>query len=129
MKIAKCENNHYYDADKYKSCPHCREMKNGSYSAEIQFDKTEALTELIDTGHKADDEVTVAYYSNTIQTNPVVGWLVCTKGAGFGESHSLKSGRNFVGRDSSMDVVLSGDKSISRNKHAIIVYDPKAGSL
>lgn len=48
------------------------------------------------------------------------------EGNPFGESFHLKSGRNFVGRDKSMDVVLDGDKTISRQKHAIIVYDPKS---
>ena len=26
MKVVKCDKNHYYDADKYETCPHC---KNG----------------------------------------------------------------------------------------------------
>lgn len=27
MKVIKCENNHFYDADKYGSCPHCAAQK------------------------------------------------------------------------------------------------------
>ena len=37
----------------------------------------------------------------------------------------MKSGRNFIGRASHMDIVLRGDNSISREKHAIILYEPK----
>lgn len=57
--------------------------------------------------------------------DPVVGWLVCIEGADFGSSFILKSGRNFVGRSGEMDIVLRGDSSISRVKHAIILYEPK----
>lgn len=57
--------------------------------------------------------------------DPVVGWLVCIKGADFGSSFIIKSGRNFVGRSADMDIVLHGDSSISRVKHAIILYEPK----
>ncbi|MDO5145541.1 MAG: FHA domain-containing protein [Eubacteriales bacterium] len=58
--------------------------------------------------------------------NPVTGWLVCVRGEEFGKSYPLKSGRNFIGRDCSMDVVIGGDKAISRKCHAVILYDPKS---
>lgn len=75
-----------------------------------------------------DDDMgkTVRYYDNSIGTEPVVGWLVCLNGENFGQSFVLKSGRNFIGRGRDMDIVLSGDDSVSRNKHAIVVYEPKA---
>lgn len=58
---------------------------------------------------------------------PVVGWLVCTSGADIGKSFNLKAGKNFVGRDANKsDVTISGDKAISRDRHAIIVFDPKS---
>ena len=130
MKIAKCVNNHYYDSDKFESCPYCTEIKKGNYPTEIEFDKTEDLTEMLTQENQKrierEDEVTVAYYRDIVETDPVVGWLVCVKGIHLGKSFHLKSGRNFVGRDKSMDVVLDGDKTISRQKHAIIVYDPKS---
>lgn len=74
---------------------------------------------------KTEENHTVGYYSRVIGTEPVVGWLVCTEGEYFGESFKLKSGRNFIGRSSGMDVVLSADMSVSRSKHAIIVYEPR----
>lgn len=57
---------------------------------------------------------------------PVVGWLICIKGNNIGRDYRLVSGRNFVGRGNDMDVCLKGDMSVSRNSHAIIVYDPKS---
>ncbi|MBQ7535592.1 MAG: FHA domain-containing protein [Stomatobaculum sp.] len=56
---------------------------------------------------------------------PVVGWLVCTEGKLYGRDFRLKSGRNFIGRDSSMDVCLAGEMTVSRDRHAILVYEPR----
>lgn len=58
-------------------------------------------------------------------TSPCTGWLVSLSGAHIGIDFRLKAGKNFVGRGSDMDVALVGDKSVSRNKHAIVVYEPK----
>lgn len=62
---------------------------------------------------------------STRSSTPCVGWLVALSGGHLGQDFRLKPGKNFLGRDRSMDVVLDGDKSVSRNKHAIIVYEPK----
>jgi len=70
-----------------------------------------------------EDAKTVAFY-NFADTEPVVGWLVCVKGEYFGQSFNLKAGQNFIGRALNMDVALAKDTSVSRNKHAIITYDP-----
>ncbi len=73
-----------------------------------------------------DDNCTIGYYSRVIGVEPVVGWLVCTEGEYKGESFKLKSGRNFIGRAANMDVVLSADHSISRFKHAAVIYEPRS---
>ena len=73
-----------------------------------------------------NDGVTVSYYNKAIGTEPVVGWLVCVEGPHLGEDFRLKSGRNFIGRASGMDVAIAGDNTVSREKHAIVVYDPEA---
>ena len=72
-----------------------------------------------------DDSRTVSYYARSIGTEPVVGWLVAVEGKYFGEDFRLKSGRNFIGRSPEMDVQLSLDLSVSRRRHAIIVYEPR----
>lgn len=72
-----------------------------------------------------EDNRTVGYYSRKLGTEPVVGWLVCVEGTCKGESFSLKTGRNFVGRGSDMDIVLRDDRGVSRKRHAIIVYEPR----
>ena len=73
-----------------------------------------------------DENCTVGYYAQVIGVEPVVGWMVCIKGAYRGESFKLKSGRNFIGRAANMDIVLGADQSVSRLRHAAVVYDPKS---
>lgn len=60
-----------------------------------------------------------------IIADPVVGWLVCIKGINFGKSFPIYYGRNFIGRNDDNDVCLRGDQTVSKEKHAIIVYEPK----
>lgn len=72
----------------------------------------------------SEDMKTMAFY-NIDTSEPVVGWLVCTKGEYFGESFNLKTGRNMIGRSLKMDVPLAKEGSISRDRHAIIIFEPQ----
>lgn len=59
--------------------------------------------------------------------DPVVGWLVIIEGPGKGRSLELGVGANAIGRDKGQKVKLDfGDSHISREKHALIVHDPKS---
>lgn len=106
---------------------------NGFETAESADDlnATVALGALIDdVKNEADapvdeQEVTVSYYKGAIGSDPVVGWLVCVEGNHFGEDFKLRAGKNFIGRASDMDVCLSGDSSVSRDKHAIVLFEPR----
>lgn len=146
MNLLRCANGHYFDADKYAECPHCSQM--------MRHDLTQTVPIEIETPNEnnqtaaqpsvdipmgpidgpvigdpvpgGDDDVTVGYYSNLIGNEPVVGFLVCIKGEYFGESFTLKSGRNFIGRAGNMDVSLALDPAVSRERHAIVVYEPRA---
>ncbi len=62
---------------------------------------------------------------NKVST-PCVGWLIALGGEHVGTDFRLKVGKNFVGRSPQMDVALTEDKSVSRDRHAIVVYEPKA---
>ena len=61
-----------------------------------------------------------------LNSNPVIGWLVAIKGVHKGRSYEVKQGRNFIGRSTAMDICLSGNSKISRDRHAIITYDPRS---
>jgi hypothetical protein len=56
---------------------------------------------------------------------PVVGWLVCTSGPDRGRDFRLHAEKNYIGRSPAMDVVILNDNSVSRDKHGIVVYDPR----
>lgn len=58
-------------------------------------------------------------------TDPVCGWLVCIKGKHFGKCFNIYSGSNSIGRTSSNRIVISDEESISREKHAWIIYEPR----
>lgn len=73
----------------------------------------------------AEDDSVTQSLSTVLDREPVVGWLVGLTGEIAGKSFELKTGKNFIGRGNNMDVVIPGDKSVSRNKHAIILFEPK----
>lgn len=58
---------------------------------------------------------------------PVVGWLVIVEGPGRGRDFRLIQGENTIGRGDDMDVCLNfgdgSDDTVSREAHAIVVYD------
>lgn len=156
MNLKRCNNGHFYDADKFTTCPYCNPTVSASEltvamdQAQLageggtsEFDdedgKTVSLQDAVSAAVSApepsaaasaspdmDDNKTVSYYTQSMGADPVVGWLVCIEGSYFGESFKLKSGRNFIGRSASMDVALTGDNSVSRERHAIVIYEPKA---
>ena len=147
MNLTKCSNGHFYDSDTYASCPHC----GGGGAVEnqtISYDDpgaTQSLSATIDLdslqeqegGAAAggydyadlDDSKTISIYqSDKMETPtmaPTVGWLVCTKGRFYGQDFRLKSGRNFIGRSAGMDVCLTGENTVSRERHATIIHEPR----
>lgn len=73
----------------------------------------------------ANDPQTISFFKQSMGVEPVVGWLVCIEGPCFGQDFRLKAGRNFIGRAPSMDVCIPEDSTVSREKHAVMVYEPK----
>jgi hypothetical protein len=59
------------------------------------------------------------------KNDPVVGWLVCLAGPDRGRDFRLHAEKNFVGRSPLMDVCVAGDETVSRDKHATVIFDPK----
>lgn len=58
-------------------------------------------------------------------STPCVGWLVALGGKHIGTDYRLKVGKNFIGRSAQMDIALTEDMSVSRDKQAVVVYEPK----
>lgn len=158
MNLQRCENGHFYDADKFAACPHCEasnvEMNKTERLVEPSLAETEympvtqpevsmaterqsaskdvGLTEAIKRAQNSsagvsDDAKTVSFYSTEGgKEEPAVGILLCVEGNDFGTTYLLKTGRNFIGRSKNMDVVIAGDNGVSRDRHAIILYEPKS---
>lgn len=57
--------------------------------------------------------------------DPVVGWLVCLTGPDRGRDFRLHAEKNFIGRSPAMDVCIAGDETVSRDRHALVIFDPK----
>ncbi|MEE0419101.1 MAG: FHA domain-containing protein [Lachnospiraceae bacterium] len=168
MNLKRCQNGHFYDADKFTACPHCSQPEEnpqahnptiginnavgGAVTTPVQGDVIspvripepnilnmppsqsqpisikDSVSNLATTPDtRADDEDSkTIYFKEDKGVDPVVGWLVCISGNYFGESFKLKTGRNFIGRAQGMDIVLAKDRSVSRDRHAIVVYVPKS---
>lgn len=136
MNLTRCDNGHFYDAERFSECPHCNQTAistvlqdedGGSlYTAPLTDPVSPPIIE--DTLPVDDAQKTIGYFGEMV-TEPVVGWLVAISGVHFGEDFKLKSGRNFIGRSTEMDIALTGDSSISREKHAIVLYEPRGNSF
>ena len=220
MNLCRCENGHFYDKEKYPTCPHCKGGsasdekrtvswwdKNGSDGATVPVDNipdkpsisvqqkenpfekegvgsqpavqqipfntppavrgfsANDITIGVDNGdtptvpwdpHQSgddDDDHTVGFFDDVFTdttkeatkgpvipgmpaqasvqhvnkvSTPCVGWLVALGGEHIGTDFRLKVGKNFIGRSPKMDIALTEDKSVSRERHAIVVYDPKS---
>ena len=144
MNLQKCKNGHFYDGDMYSSCPHCAGQgaePNKTVALVMPEDDSEGATIAIGAdgkpvnespgGHMIveDDNQTMGIFMDERMENeskePVVGWLVCTGGRFFGQDFKLKSGRNFIGRGRNMDICLEGELSVSRERHAAVIYEPR----
>lgn len=145
MAITRCPNGHYYDDAKFSRCPHC-----SSFGAAGAPDETVGIPSVGASGLFAgDDEKTVSKFpasgaddekterfggdefektigimKGALKTNPVVGWLVCIEGPEKGRDYRIHSGRNFIGRTWKMDINIVDDRSVSRDNHASVVFEP-----
>lgn len=150
MSIVRCPNGHYYDDKRFSTCPHClyfganiaTNAHNGTpangalfnnYGFAEDDEKTIAKkSNISDDDEKTvrfedaagDDEKTIGFMNMVTKANPVVGWLVCIDGPERGRDYRLHAERNFIGRTWKMDVNIVDDRSVSRENHASIIYDP-----
>jgi hypothetical protein len=144
MNLIRCKKGHFYDAEKFSECPHCSADAGNQQGQTMPVDRnggagaqeTTGPVNLQDAVNKAmsknaysktDEQKTVGFFGKSLGKEPVVGWLIAVEGPHYGEDFRLISGRNFIGRGTNMDVCLTKDASVSREKHAIILFDPRQG--
>lgn len=216
MNLCRCERGHFYDKEKYATCPHCAggsasdEKLTQAFTEDFTVPQTESVPEptptpapapavvppivqplppignaavpgalpvagmaanqatiaisnvISDTptvpleseinnvpgGNDDADDHTIGFFDDVFSepassvskpssapapvpvvskvSTPCVGWLIALGGEHLGTDFRLKVGKNFIGRSPKMDVALTEDKSVSRDRHAIVVYEPKA---
>lgn len=149
MDLSRCNQGHYFDVSVYPSCPFC--SGQGPSSGGIQpmnsankaasgndIPKTTHLssntpngandipvTRALNTnGAPSRGEKTIGIMKAKTGIDPVVGWLVCVEGASKGRDYQIMSGQNTIGRGQT-NISIKGDDSISREKHAVVIYDSK----
>ena len=134
-KMTRCPEGHFYDPMKHNGCPWCAlpaDTEGGDRTRPVQASppplpglppvpglpppppplagKPAATRRVADSGVKID---------------PVVGWLVCVAGPDRGRDFRLHAEKNFIGRAPNMDVCVAGDETVSRERHAMVIFDPK----
>ncbi len=141
MRMVTCDNGHYYDQEKNSTCPYCA----NSSGIDIKTKKT--LVQGVDESEKTalyqgngtlDDEKTVYNPSGSMRQDSqqqvqssdndsmilLSGWLVIISDKGKGENYTLTFGMNTIGRSENNHIsIQNNDATISRERHAIIIYD------
>ena len=156
MEAKQCPNGHFYDSEKYASCPYCTDNVGetmpigGTMPLNTDsFDPIPPTEPLTDNGgfngdfpnpnygmqdaypqpeNYGDDEqgVTRPYDEANLGFVPTVGWVICIRGPHKGQDFRLVTGYNKIGRNPDMAISLPNDDQISRDSHAIVAYEPSA---
>ena len=142
-KMVRCPEGHFYDPGKHNACPWCALPADGGPGPQ--------RTRPVNPGALADSPppplpgpgaaaptpmaaapaagpaVTrrVGMDAPTGKSDPVVGWLVCLEGPDRGRDFRLHGEKNFIGRSPAMDIVIPSDDTVSREKHGVVIFDPK----
>lgn len=124
--MKQCDNGHFYDEARFASCPYCQ--ANAGFGKTVAGNSSVGKTVAAVSGGsamQADSGKTVGIIKKNMGFDPAVGFLICIAGPHRGEDFKLISGRNFIGRAAAMDVSLGRDDTVSRESHALVIYDTK----
>lgn len=142
MAISRCASGHFYDDKRFSECPFCSENNSSFEMKDYELTQTISRAALEDDVTVAkkfdfddektiskcaalDDEKTVGAFKMKLNTEPVVGWLVCVSGKEKGRDYKIRPGRNFIGRSAKMGISIFDDAAVSRENHLSIIYEPK----
>jgi len=141
-EMKRCDNGHYYDPTKHTKCPYCgvagidvigpRSIRIGPPAIAGDEARTRPQGQRISPPNLGvgDDAATrVIPPGGTSAIDPVVGWFVCVHGPEKGRDYRIRSENNTIGRAKEMYICISGDDSISRERHAVITFDPQRNAF
>lgn len=153
QKIISCSKGHYYDGNRYESCPYC---SSGSFSPTVDpfaevadntgdyggIGKTTDVGETENFGNYGDFTPTeVPQVKNRAAESmsktqfvdistpagapvPVVGWLVAIEGPCRGTDYRIHTGYNYIGREAG-DICIRGDNTISAERDSNVTFVPQ----
>jgi len=137
--LTRCENGHFYDAAKYKECPYdavqnmdpsTKSIRIGSHGGAGHQVERDTIPVRGGAGTEpGGDPPTRRIGQERGGIDAVVGWLVCVHGKNRGRDYRIRSENNTVGRSENMDICISGDDLISRERHTIITFDPQQNTF
>src|ERR1035437_5752752 len=120
-----CRNNpqHVYESDDdYSTCPMCPAFSEAQGMKRELPDEPPTHRTPAPQPEKTGRTTVIWNYKNA--ADPVVGWLVATKGPAKGKDYAVRSGNNSIGRSPNSRIYIPEDSQI-HSTHAIITYDPK----
>lgn len=123
--MKQCENGHFYDDTRFETCPYCQESSGVGKTMGVGMGSQTVAQQSEVNLSQGDRSKTVGIIKKKIGIDPVVGFLVCILGPHLGLDFRLTGGRNFIGRAASMDVALTDDDTVTRERHALVTYDVK----
>lgn len=148
-KMTRCPEGHFYDPTKHNSCPWCAlpaDMEGGEKTRPAGIASLPPPLPPLPGGAMAGPPPPppgahpspppapgfnpgatrrAAVEKLGMKNDPVVGWLVCLAGPDRGRDFRLHAEKNFIGRSPAMDVCVAGDETVSRDRHALVIFDPK----
>lgn len=138
MQMKQCSKGHFYDPLRHSTCPFCgvpsldipnvtRAKRPDEYVAPPN--QPLAVTVAKREGISPTEGRTVGLIQKKQGIDPAVGWLVCVDGPERGRDYRIRSENNFLGRLETNDIQIKGDDAISKEKHAIITYDPECNQF
>lgn len=153
QKIISCSKGHYYDGNRYESCPYC---SSGSFSPTVDpfadvadnnenyggIGKTTDVgatddygnygnfgpTEVPQVKNRAAESMSKTQFVDLSTPAgapvPVVGWLVAIEGPCRGTDYRIHTGYNYIGREVG-DICIRGDNTISAERDANVTFIPQ----
>lgn len=144
MNIIKCEKGHFYNGDRYKTCPHCEEMQQANVTRPQAAESTsygngQSEPKQPVRGYQLDDDMaeTVAYRpvantGDTVAYRPKpkqpenalpVGWLVAISGLEYGKQYPVFTCDNFIGSGINNSICVAGDAYVLPEHHCTLSFD------
>ena len=141
-KMTRCPEGHFYDPTKHASCPWCAlppDIEGGERTRPVQAGPPPLPPGVVagppppppplppppPPAAKPAATRRAGAEASGAKNEPVVGWLVCLAGPDRGRDFRLHAEKNFIGRSPLMDVCVTGDESVSRDRHGLVIFDPK----